>query len=195
MLRSEPLVLERACEATEIPSGLRVTLPAGSSVTVTQALGGSFTVQTEWGALARIEDKDADALGEAGRALVPGRAQEATAAAEAGKPADPGAPFDLEQVWKVLGTVYDPEIPASIVELGLVYLCHVAPLPEGGHLVTVRMTLTAPGCGVGPMLVEDVRRKVAGVPGVSKVDVELVFDPPWDPSRMSEAAKLQLGIM
>ncbi len=192
MFRREPIVLERACEATEIPSGIRVTLPAGSYVTVTQALGGSFTVQTEMGALARIEEKDADALGEAGRGLVPRRPEGATKAAEA---VESGAPFDAQQVWEVLKTVYDPEIPASIVELGLVYLCHAAPLPEGGHLVTIRMTLTAPGCGIGPVLVDDVRRKVAALPGVARVDVELVFDPPWDPSMMSEAAKLQLGFM
>jgi probable FeS assembly SUF system protein SufT len=188
MNRREPTKLERACQATEIPSGLRVTLPAGSLVTVTQLLGGSFTVQTEWGALARIDGADADALGAR-------FAEEARKAAEAAsKPVELGAGID-EQVWNVLRTVYDPEIPASIVELGLVYLCYVAALPEGGHLVTIRMTLTAPGCGVGPVLLDDVRRKVAALPGVARVDVELIFDPPWDPSMMSEAAKLQLGFM
>ncbi len=189
MERRDTTELGRDCPATEIPSGLRVNLPAGSMVTVTQRLGGSFTVQTERGSLARIDGADADALGAR-------FAEETRKAAEtAARPVEPGTPFDAEQVWNVLKTVYDPEIPASIVELGLVYLCHVAPLAEGGHLVTVRMTLTAPGCGIGPMLVDDVRRKVEAVPGVSKVDVELVFDPPWDPSRMSEAAKLQLGFM
>ncbi len=189
MDRREPTKIERACQATEIPSGLRVALPAGSLVTVTQLLGGSFTVQTEWGALARIDGADADALGVR-------FAEEARKAAQAmATPAEPGAPLDAEQVWGALKTVYDPEIPASIAELGLVYLCHVAPLPEGGHLVTIRMTLTAPGCGVGPVLLDDVRRKVAALPGVARVDVELVFDPPWDPSMMSEAAKLQLGFM
>ena len=99
------------------------------------------------------------------------------------------------RVREVLGTIYDPEIPASILELGLVYLAHVEALPRGGQKVTVRMTLTAPGCGVGEVLLDDVRRKVGAIPGVSEVDVELVFDPPWDPSMMSEAARLQLGFM
>ena len=103
---------------------------------------------------------------------------------------------DLQKrIWDALQTVYDPEIPVSIAELGLIYIFQVTPLPEGGHLATVRMTLTAPGCGVGPMLVEEVRSKVAALPGVSRVEIDLVFDPPWDPSMMSEAARLQLGFV
>jgi probable FeS assembly SUF system protein SufT len=103
---------------------------------------------------------------------------------------------DLQKrIWEVLNTIYDPEIPVSIAELGLVYLCQVAPPTDGGRQVTIRMTLTAPGCSVGPMLVDEVQSKVAAVPGVSRVEVDLVFDPPWDLSMMSEAARLQLGFM
>jgi probable FeS assembly SUF system protein SufT len=138
------------------------------------------------GGLVRVDGKDADALG-------PEYEEEARRAAEERAAAAKG-PFDEQKVWEALGQVYDPEIPASIVELGLVYLVQSEPA-EGGHKVLVRMTLTAPACGIGPVLVEDVRRAVAAVPGVAAVDVELVFDPPWDPSRMSEAAKLQLGFM
>jgi probable FeS assembly SUF system protein SufT len=189
--RHEPVALKRACDAMQIPSGFRVSLPEGSLVTVLQSLGGNFTVMTEDGGLVRIEGKDADALGpkyveEAHRAQAP---------RPTGVPApNPGA-FDEQLVWDQLRTVYDPEIPANIVDLGLVYLCAAEPLPAGGQKVTVRMTLTAPGCGIGPMLVEDVRRKVASLPGVAQVDVEIVFDPPWDPSMMTEAARLQLGFM
>jgi probable FeS assembly SUF system protein SufT len=192
MERREPIALLRACEATQIPSGFKVALPEGARVTVQQVLGGNFTVLTDRGGLCRIAAEDAGALGER-------YAEEARKAAQvpaAVAPADPGVPFDEQRVWDALKTVYDPEIPASIVELGLVYLVHVEPLAAGapgGHRVTVRMTLTAPGCGVGPMILDDVRRKVAAIPGVAEADVELVFDPPWDPSMMSEGARLQLG--
>ncbi|HEU4384117.1 MAG TPA: putative Fe-S cluster assembly protein SufT [Anaeromyxobacteraceae bacterium] len=190
MERREPVALGRAVEATQIPSGFKVVLPQGARVTVEQVLGGNLTAMTDQGGLVRIAQEDADALGpewvEASR--------KAAAAARAA-PADPGAPVDEARVREVLGTIYDPEIPASIVELGLVYLAHVERLPEGDHKVVVRMTLTAPGCGIGGVLLDDVRRKVGAIPGVREVDVELVFDPPWDPSMMSEAARLQLGLM
>ena len=176
----------RDVEALEIPSGYKILLAKGAWIVVQQSLGGQFTAMTEMGGLVRIDGKDADALGpewvEEARKL----AAERAAAAE--------GPFDEQKVWEALGQVYDPEIPASIVELGLVYLVVAEPV-EGGHKVVVKMTLTAPACGIGPVLVEDVRRAVIGVPGVKDVDVDLVFDPPWDPSRMSEAAKLQLGFM
>jgi probable FeS assembly SUF system protein SufT len=134
----------------------------------------------------RIDGKDADALG-------PDYVEEARKFQQEREAAASG-PFDEEKVWEALRQVYDPEIPASIVDLGLVYVVAAEPV-EGGHKVAVRMTLTAPACGIGPVLVEDVRRQVLAVPGVVDADVELVFDPPWDPSRMSEAAKLQLGFM
>jgi probable FeS assembly SUF system protein SufT len=191
MERREPIALRRACEATQIPSGFRVLLSEGARVTVQQVLGGNFTCLTERGGLVRIAAEDAEALG-------PEQVEQARRAVEAARaatPAEAGAPFDEQRVWEALKTVYDPEIPASIVELGLVYLCHAEPLSSGGHRVTVRMTLTAPGCGVGPMILDDVRRRVAAIPGVAEADVELVFDPPWDPSMMTEAAKLQLGFL
>jgi probable FeS assembly SUF system protein SufT len=176
----------RDVEVLQVPSGYKVTLPQGSRVVVQQSLGGQFTAMTEMGGLVRVEGKDADALG-------PEYVEDARRAADERASAAEG-PFDEQKVWEALGEVYDPEIPASIVELGLVYLVLAQPV-EGGHKVAVRMTLTAPACGIGPVLVEDVRRAVLGVPGVKEADVELVFEPPWDPSRMSEAAKLQLGFM
>jgi probable FeS assembly SUF system protein SufT len=173
------IVLARDCQATQIPSGSKVTLPAGTRVTITQSLGGQFTVTTGEGGLFRIGSEDADALGE-----------RATAAA----PATFG-PFEQERVWEQLRTVFDPEIPVNLVDLGLIYRCEAVPLPDGGHRVEIDMSMTAPGCGMGDVLKEDVRRKVQGVPGVREVQVEVVWDPPWDASRMSDAAKLQLGWM
>ena len=180
--RSGSIILARDCEATRIPSGASAVLPAGTRVTITQTLGGNFTVSTEDGALLRIADKDADALGE--------RAPAAAAPA----PMVEG-PFEEERVWEQLRTVFDPEIPVNLVDLGLIYRCQAVPLPEGGQRVEIAMSMTAPGCGMGDVLKEDVRRKVQSVPGVREVDVEVVWDPPWDASRMSEAARLQLGWM
>jgi probable FeS assembly SUF system protein SufT len=185
-MQRAPIQLMRSVEVTQVPSGFRVVLPEGTWITVQQSLGGQFTAMTDRGGLVRIDGKDADALG-------PEFVEEANRAAEADAARAEG-PFDNMKVWEALKTVYDPEIPASIVELGLVYLVASEPV-DGGHRVVVRMTLTAPACGIGPVLVDDVRRKVLGVPGVKDADVELVFDPPWDPSMMTEAAKLQLGFM
>lgn len=186
MERREPVLLKRGCDATQIPSGFQVRLEPGSYVIPQQVLDGNVTVMTERGGLARILAQDADALG-------PEYVELAQKAAAARAQRSEG-PFDEQKVWDELKTVYDPEIPASIVDLGLVY--HVASEPaDGGVRVVVVMTLTAPGCGVGPVLVDDVRSKVARVPGVGDVDVQLVFDPPWDQSMMSEAARLTLGIM
>jgi probable FeS assembly SUF system protein SufT len=180
--RQAPITLERDCEATLIPGGQRVTLSQGDAVIVTQSLGGSFTVQTGDGYLARISTEDADALG-----------LEPTGDTEADKgPAETG-PFDIAQVIKQLKTVFDPEIPVNVVDLGLIYACDAQPLPEGGHRVEIKMSMTAPGCGMGDVLREDAITRVKAVPGVSDVDIELVWDPPWDMSRMSDAARLQLG--
>jgi probable FeS assembly SUF system protein SufT len=185
-MRREPIFTLRDVPALQVPSGDRVLLPAGTWLVVQQTLGGQFTAMTEMGGLVRIEGQDADALGpvyeEEARRVTAARAVRAE------------GPFDEAQVWESLKDVYDPEIPSNIVELGLVYNVASEPV-DGGHRVLVHMTLTAPGCGIGPVLVDDVRRKVLGVPGVKETDVELVFDPPWDPSRMSEAARLQLGLM
>jgi probable FeS assembly SUF system protein SufT len=185
-MQRTPVSTQRDVEALQVPSGFKVLLPKGTWLVIQQSLGGQFTAMTEHGGLLRIEGKDADALG-------PEFEAEARRAAEARAAAAEG-PFEEAKIWDALAEVYDPEIPASIVELGLVYLVVAEPV-DGGHRVRVEMTLTAPGCGIGPVLVDDVRRKILGVPGVKDVEVELVFDPPWDPSRMTEAAKLQLGFM
>ncbi len=178
------VILERECEATQIPSGDRVMLPAGTDLRVVQTLGGNVTVQAvSNGQLLRIDAKDAAVLGE-----------EFAPKAPAPEPAA-DSPFDVQRVWDELRTVYDPEIPVNIVELGLVYQCEPTPLPEGGHRVDIQMTVTAPGCGMGPVLQEDVRRKVLSVPGVKEAHVELVWEPPWDQSRMSDVARLELGWM
>jgi probable FeS assembly SUF system protein SufT len=173
--------LARDVEGTVIPYGDRITLSAGGEVHLTQALGGTFTVMTEHGYLVRIEGADADAIGEE---LPPPTTEEE----RAGKSVE-------ELVWDQLRTCYDPEIPVSIVELGLVYVCDVKQREEGGHRVEVQTTLTSPACPLGGVLAEDIRRKVSTVPGVSEVDVQIVFSPPWSSALMSDAARLQLGLM
>ncbi|MEW5704434.1 MAG: putative Fe-S cluster assembly protein SufT [Pseudomonadota bacterium] len=178
------LTLQRDCDATLIPAGTKVELQAGTPVTITQALGGSYTVAVH-GNLARIDGKDADALGlEAAGAAAPSAAPEADGEA------------NEEAIWEQLRTCYDPEIPINIVELGLIYNCKTTALEgNGGSRVEVTMTLTAPGCGMGDILAEDVRQKLLSVPNVKEAQVEVVFDPPWDQSRMSEAAKLEVGLL
>ena len=178
---NEPVVLQRDCKAVVIPAGADVTLRAGQAGYVTQALGGSFTVYVE-GNLFRIPGKDADALGKE-----PDEVPELP----------PNASDDdvRQLVWEQMKGCYDPEIPINIVDLGLVYGCDVTQETDGGRVVSVTMTLTAPGCGMGEVLVADVREKVEVIPTVKRADVELVFDPPWNQSMMSEAARLQTGMM
>ncbi len=178
----QAITLQRDCEATLIPGGRRVTLWQGDEVIVTQSLGGSFTVQTSDGYLARLSSEDGDALGL-------GLASDTAPDAAMGKTGQ----FDVSQVIDQLKTVFDPEIPVNVVDLGLIYACEAQALPEGGHRVEIKMSMTAPGCGMGDVLREDAIARVKSVPGVSEVDVELVWDPPWDMSRMSDAARLQLG--
>jgi probable FeS assembly SUF system protein SufT len=170
----------REIEAKEIPSGMGITIPEGTLLTLTQSLGGSFTVITPYGYMARVEGKDADAIGEEPVA--------AEAEAAAGKSVQ-----DL--CWDQLKTCFDPEIPVNIVDLGLVYNCDVAALPDGGNKVEVKFTLTAPGCGMGDVLRDDIKGKLLTVPGVRDAEVQVLFDPPWNMSMMSDAAKLQLGMM
>jgi len=179
----------RDCDATLIPVGTRITIPQGSDVTITQSLGGSYTVNV-YGNLARIDAKDADALGFEPAAQAPEPEQKPEEQQEAGAAGE----VNEDQVWAALSTCYDPEIPVNIVELGLIYHVDIQPLEGGGSRVHVVMTLTAPGCGMGPILVEDVRGKLLALDGVREAEVELVFDPPWDRSMMSEAARLQLGL-
>ena len=174
--------LKREVVATTIPYGQKTTLPKGSHVEITQELGGSFTVLTDYGLL-RIEGKDSDALGRESAAPVtgPGELKDAKEVATA--------------VWDQMKTCYDPEIPVNIVELGLVYENKVEPIPEGGFRVDVKFTLTAPGCGMGPILQTEVRDKVLAIPGVKFANIEVVFEPQWTQAMMSDAAKLQLGMM
>ena len=180
MSASEPITLSRACEVIEIPSGTRGTLPAGAVVRIMQSLAGSYTVATERAYMYRVEAKDTDALGLSNAAM----AQEAAVRE---------GPFSEQMVWDQLKTVYDPEIPVNIVDLGLVYSCDIAPLERDGNRVRIKMSMTAPGCGMGNVLKGDVQNKLARLPGVKEVHVEVVFDPLWHPGLMSDAAKLQLG--
>ncbi|MBO9664909.1 putative Fe-S cluster assembly protein SufT [Dokdonella sp.] len=178
---SEPIRLERDCDAVMVPQGEVVTLPAGQVGYITQALGGSFTVYVD-GNLFRIRGADADALG-----------KEVPAALELPEGAGDA---DVEKlVWQQLRTCFDPEIPINIVELGLVYDCDLERLDDGQRKVNVRMTLTAPGCGMGDILVDDVRTKLEAIPTVAEADVDLVFDPPWNQTMMSEAARLETGML
>ncbi len=178
---NEPVVLSRDVEAVLVPAGTPITLKSGLAGYITQALGGSFTLYIE-GNLYRIAGEQADAIGKE-PVIAP--------------TLPPGATSDdvRELVWQQLRAIYDPEIPINIVDLGLVYECSVIPNEDGTRAVHVSMTLTAPGCGMGEVLVQDVRSKIELIPTVSKADVELVFDPPWSQSMMSEAARLQTGMM
>jgi probable FeS assembly SUF system protein SufT len=176
IINNQSVVLKRDCEAIAVPAGTKQLLPAGTTVRVTQSLGASYTVAAG-GALYRIDEKDADALGASGPAT------------------ETHAPptFSERMVWDQLKTVYDPEIPVNIVDLGLIYGCEVADREQGGKKIDVAMSLTAPGCGMSEVLKTDVEQKLARLPEVKEVRVQVVFDPPWNPGRMSEAAKLQLG--
>jgi probable FeS assembly SUF system protein SufT len=178
---SEPVRFERDCDVVLVPQGEQVTLPAGSIGYITQALGGSYTVFVE-GNLFRVAGRDADAIGK-----------------------EPPVPLELpagatddeveKLVWKQLRTCFDPEIPINVVDLGLVYEAIVRTRDDGQREVDIRMTLTAPACGMGDILVDDVRSKLELIPTVAEADVELVFDPPWNRTMMSEAARLETGML
>ncbi len=171
---------ERDCHAVMVPQGEAVTLPAGQAGYITQALGGSFTVFVD-GNLFRINGEDADAIGKPPPAPL--------------ELPDGAGDEDVEKlIWEQLRTCFDPEIPVDIVELGLIYTCDLEPADDGLRKINVRMTLTAPGCGMGEILVEDVRSKLERIPTIASADVELVFDPPWNHTMMSDAAKLETGM-
>jgi probable FeS assembly SUF system protein SufT len=180
MRMQKEVTTTREIEAKEIPSGMAIRIPEGTPLTLTQSLGGSFTVVTPYGYMARVEGQDADAIGE----------ESVTPEAEAA-----GDRSVEELCWDQLKTCFDPEIPVNIVDLGLVYKCEVTALPDGGNKVEVRFTLTAPGCGMGDVLREDMKGKLLAVPGIKEADVQVLFDPPWNMSMMSDAAKLQLGMI
>jgi probable FeS assembly SUF system protein SufT len=178
---NEPFSLSRDVSAIIIPVGEQVTLREGTDGFITQALGGSFTVYVE-GNLFRVSGSDADALGK--EPVPPPKVPENASDA------------DIEAViWEQLKTCYDPEIPVDIVNLGLIYRCDVTPLGNGQRSVSVDMTLTAPGCGMGDVLVQDATEKIAVIPTIADVNVELVFDPPWNVGMMTEEARLQTGMM
>jgi probable FeS assembly SUF system protein SufT len=180
MSESNEIALSRDCEAIQIPAGLKTTIPAETKVIITQNLGGSYTIACDYG-LFRISESDADALGLEPRKS--GRKEEHAN----GEVAE-------EAVWDQLRTVYDPEIPVNIVDLGLVYDCQVTNSAEGTS-VDVKMTLTAPGCGMGPAIAQDARLKILAIPGVDDASVELVWDPPWNQEMISEAGKMKLGLI
>ncbi|HTW37990.1 MAG TPA: putative Fe-S cluster assembly protein SufT [Steroidobacteraceae bacterium] len=177
---NEPVVIYRDVRAVMVPAGQEVTLKSGQAGYITQALGGSFTLYVD-GNLFRVAGEDADALG-----------KDVVKAPEL----PPNATDDhvLKAVWDQLRTCYDPEIPINIVDLGLVYECEVKAAGDGTRCVEVKMTLTAPGCGMGDILVEDAKDKIGRIPTVTEARVELTFDPPWNPSMMTEAARLQTGM-
>jgi probable FeS assembly SUF system protein SufT len=186
MSTDSPLVhLTRDIEAIQIPSGLTKKLEKGTPVIITQALGGTYTVVVEHSAgLFRVLAQDADALG---------KVPLATAPANGATPHD-GSPLDEEAIWTQLKTCYDPEIPVNIVDLGLIYSMEIKP-QEGGNLVEVKMTLTAPGCGMGPSIASDAQRKILSVPGVTDAQVDVVWDPPWSADRISPEGKSKLGMI
>ena len=188
MQTSEPVTLKRPVEASVIPVGTKVTLQEGEQAYITQTLGGTYTVVVN-GNMFRIEGKDADALG-----MEPEKPA-ISAAAAAGGPID-AAQLEKE-VWNQMRTCYDPEIPVNIVDLGLIYDCKIEPIAgaSNSYRVNVKMTLTAPGCGMGPVLQQDVQNKLLSIEGVDDVNVELVWEPQWNHGMLTEAAKLQLGLM
>lgn len=175
-----PVKFERDCDVIVVPEGESVTIPAGTVGYLTQSLGGSFTVYIE-GRLFRVAGDDADAIGRE-------------------PPPKPELPDDAtdadfeELVWKQLRTCYDPEIPINVVDLGLIYACDIDRADDGSRRVRIDMTLTAPGCGMGDILVEDARSRLRVIPTVNDVEVTLVFDPPWSHTMMSEAARLETGM-
>ena len=176
----ELITLTRDCDATLIPFGDAFTLKKGDKVRITQALGGSYTV-TARGSLFRIEGKDADTIGKK-------VTEDASEEKKITGTTSEGA------IWEVLKTCYDPEIPINMVDLGLIYSCKLTDAVEDGTNVEIKMTLTAPGCGMGPMMVDETKAKVLGVTGVRDVNIELVWEPPWTKDMISEAARLELGM-
>lgn len=182
-MSEKTVTLSRDVDAALVPVGAKVVLMKGEQAHITQSLGGAYTVVVN-GNMFRIEGKDADALG------IEAQAQTKTATA---------GPVTLEalekQVWESLKSCYDPEIPVNIVDLGLIYDCHLTPTGNATYKAEVKMTLTAPGCGMGSVLAQDVQNKLISLEPIDEADVELVWEPPWNQGMMTEAAKLQLGLM
>ena len=184
-MSSEQKVLTRDVEASVVPIGTKVTLQKGETAHITQSLGGTYTVIVN-GNMFRIESKDSDALG------FEAQVAPATTTVTTG----PLTQEQLEKkIWESLKTCYDPEIPVNIVDLGLIYDCHLTAAGENSFKADVKMTLTAPGCGMGPVLAQDVQNKLLSLEPIDEANVELVWDPPWNQGMMTEAAKLQLGLL
>ncbi len=175
--------LTREVEVTLIPQGTAMTLPAGEVVTITHRLGGNFTVMTHNG-MFRISGANADALGEV-----------VTAAVQTDPAVTSTHTVDNEQLWEALKTVFDPEIPVNIVDLGLVYSLECSEREAGGQQVNMQMTLTAPGCGMGPVIAEDAQMRLQSVPGVAEATVDIVWDPPWNQEMITEEGKMVLGLI
>jgi len=184
MDENKPIILNRDCDAILIPVGTPLNLSEGTAVLVTQALGGSYTVNVN-GNLARIDAKNADALG---------FDVENSTVANTKKEIIGDGTVNEQSVWDQLKTCYDPEIPINIVELGLIYQCDITPLGADGSEIDITMTLTSPGCGMGDYLADDIRSKILALPNVAKVNVDVTFEPPWSYDMMSEAAKLETGM-
>jgi probable FeS assembly SUF system protein SufT len=183
MYENTEFTLSRDCEAIQIPSGQKTTIPAGTQGVITQSLGGSYTVATYQG-LGRVAEKDLDALG-----------LEKPQPQQAQKASSTDGEVSEEDVWNQLRQCYDPEIPVNIVDLGLVYDCRLMKKEDGGTRVEVKMTLTAPGCGMGPAIAHDAQSKILSIDGIDEADVQLVWDPPWNQNMISEAGRMKLGMV
>lgn len=184
MYENTEFTLSRDCEAIQIPSGQKTTIPAGTQGVITQSLGGSYTIATYQG-LARVAEKDLDALGL--------KKAESESVQKAVRTAN--GEVSEADVWNELRQCYDPEIPVNIVDLGLVYDCRLIKKDGGGTRVEVKMTLTAPGCGMGPAIAHDAQSKILSIDGVDEADVQLVWDPPWNQNMISEAGRMKLGMI
>jgi probable FeS assembly SUF system protein SufT len=184
MHENKEFSLKRDCEMTLIPSGQKFTIPAGTPGVITQSLGGNYTVATSYG-LSQVAEKDLDALGLEKPAT---QTESKAAVATNGEVSE-------DDVWNQLRQCFDPEIPVNIVDLGLVYDCRLIKKPEGGTKVEVKMTLTAPGCGMGPAIAHDAQSKILSIDGVDEADVQLVWDPPWNQSMISEVGRMKLGMI
>jgi probable FeS assembly SUF system protein SufT len=181
----EPIKLTRDCQVVAVPAGHTLMLPQGTEVMITQSLGGSYTLMVpSYGGLFRLADRDADAIGKEKSAVEGGASSQAQALT--------GEALEKE-VWQALKTCYDPEIPVNIVDLGLIYDMHIDPLSDGSR-VEVKMTLTAQGCGMGTSIAADARNKILDLPGVVEADVQVVWDPPWTPEKISPEGRTLLGI-
>ena len=182
-MQTDIITVKRDCDATLIPAGEEIKLIKGTQVRITQALGGDYTLFVN-GNLVKISGADADAIG-----------LEPTVYEVDHSKADLSIPVEEDLVWKQLKMVFDPEIPVNIVDLGLIYHMDIEHMATGGSFVNIKMTLTAPGCGMGQMIAQDAKDKVRNIPGVLDVNVELVWEPQWDRNMMTEEARLQLGML